>query len=54
MEQEELYKLASELTTKEVIYLAAAHLEHLKNCEFGGTIDADDRIFNVTVRCDLK
>lgn len=54
MTQEELYKLASELTTKDVVYLAASHLEHLKNYEFGGTIDAKDRIFNVYVKCELK
>lgn len=54
MEQKELYELAKKLTTKDVVYLAASHLEHIKTMEYGGTINADDRVFEVHVSCKLK
>jgi hypothetical protein len=54
MEQQELYKLAQQLSTKEIVYLACSHLEHLKTAEFGGTIDAGDRTFKIVVTCEPK
>lgn len=54
MTQQELYDLAKELDTRDVVYLAAAHLEHLRNMEFGGDINCEDRTFHVHVYCKMK
>lgn len=54
MEQQELYKLAQQLTTKQVAYLACAHLEHLNVAEWGGTVDGGNVIFKVVVTCEPK
>lgn len=54
MTQQELYELSGKLTTTEMVYLAASHLEHLRNMEYGGEINAGDRIFEVRVKCTMK
>lgn len=40
MKQQELYELAGKLTDKEIAYLVASHLEHIKKSEFGFRITA--------------
>jgi len=54
MSQEELYELASKLDERDIVYLASSVLEHLKVMEMGGTIDCDDRIFEVHIECKMK
>lgn len=54
MEQKELYELAGKLTDEEVAYLVSSHLEHIKKCEFGFSIDAGDMVFKGHVECVPK
>lgn len=54
MTQKELYELAGKLTSKEVVYLACSHLEHIGNAELIGRIDQPERIFMVNITCEAK
>ena len=54
MTQQELYELAGKLDTKSVVYFVAAHLEHLRNAEFGGYIDCGGSMFTMVAKFEPK
>lgn len=54
MTQQELYELAGKLSSKEIVYLACSHLEHIGKAELTGKLEQPTRIFTVNILCESK